>query len=216
MTGACRVGLVGEHDVGEHYFSEAPAGPDMRRQVVVRLGGRDVTVTTSGGVFSAGHVDLGTRVLLDHLPDPAPGDLLDLGCGWGPLTIEAALRAQEQAQPLDVWALDVNTRALDLTSTNAHALGLDQVRAVTVDQVPADLWFTTVWSNPPVRIGKPALHQLLLDWLPRLTDDGTAWLVVARNLGADSLHGWLTDTLDRPVDRIASAKGFRVLRVGPA
>ncbi|MCL2090673.1 MAG: class I SAM-dependent methyltransferase [Micrococcales bacterium] len=202
--------------MGEHYFSAAPTGPDTRCQVVVHLGGRDVTVTTSGGVFSAGHVDLGTRVLLDHLPDPAPGDLLDLGCGWGPLSIEAALRARDLADPLDVWALDVNTRALDLTADNARTLGLDKVRAVTAGQVPADLRFTTIWSNPPVRIGKPALHQLLRSWLSRLTDDGTAWLVVARNLGADSLHGWLTDTLDRPVDRVASAKGFRVLRVGPA
>lgn len=207
---------MGEHYFGEHYFTAAPAGPDVRRQVVVRLGGRDVTVTTSGGVFSAGHVDLGTRVLLDHLPDPAPGDLLDLGCGWGPLAIEAALRAQGLDVPLDVWALDVNTRALDLTTDNARALGLDRVRAVTADQVPAHLRFTTIWSNPPVRIGKPALHQLLRSWLPRLTDDGTAWLVVARNLGADSLHTWLAGTLDRPVDRVASAKGFRVLRVGPA
>jgi len=106
--------------------------------------------------------------------------------------------------------------SLDPTADNARALGLEKVRAVTADQVPADLRFTTIWSNPPVRIGKPALHQLLRSWLPRLTDDGTAWLVVARNLGADSLHGWLTDTLDRPVDRVASAKGFRVLRVGPA
>ncbi len=202
--------------MGEHYFSATPAGPDVRRQVVVHLGGRDVTVTTSGGVFSAGHVDLGTRVLLDHLPDPAPGDLLDLGCGWGPLTIEAALRAQRLSEPLEVWALDVNARALDLTADNASALGLDWVRAVTADQVPADLRFTTIWSNPPVRIGKPALHHLLRSWLPRLTDDGTAWLVVARNLGADSLHRWLADTLERPVDRVASAKGFRVLRVGPA
>jgi len=197
--------------VSGHYFTPEPGGADVRRQVVVRLAGRDVTVTTSGGVFSPGRVDAGTRVLLDHVDDPAPGDLLDLGCGWGPLALAAGLRAPG----VDVWALDVNSRALDLAATNARALGLERVRAVTADQVGADLRFTTIWSNPPIRIGKPALHKLLATWLGRLTDDGTAWLVVARNLGADPLHRWLAETLGRPVDRVASAKGFRVLRVTP-
>ncbi|MCL2850248.1 MAG: class I SAM-dependent methyltransferase, partial [Micrococcales bacterium] len=117
---------------------------------------------------------------------------------------------------LHVWAVDVNTRALDLAAANAGALGLDNVRAVTGDQVPDAVRFTTVWSNPPVRIGKPALHELLRSWLPRLADDGTAWLVVARNLGADPLHDWLAATFGRPVDRVGSTKGFRVLRVGPS
>jgi len=197
--------------VSEHYFAAEPGGADRRREVVVHLAGRTVTVTTSGGVFSPGRVDLGTRVLLDHVIDPAPGDLLDLGCGWGPLALAAALRAPE----VNVWALDVNTRALDLVATNARTLGLARVRAVTADQVSADQRFTTIWSNPPIRIGKAALHELLAAWLPRLTDDGTAWLVVARNLGADPLHDWLTQTSGRPVDRVASSKGFRVLRVGP-
>ncbi|MCL2454353.1 MAG: class I SAM-dependent methyltransferase [Micrococcales bacterium] len=198
--------------MSEHYFSAEPTVADERREITVRLAGRQVTVETSGGVFSPGHVDLGTRVLLDHVDEPpASGDLLDLGCGWGPLALTAALRAPG----LDVWAVDVNARALDLTTANAERLGLDHLRAVAPDQVPETVRFTTLWSNPPIRIGKPALHDLLGTWLRRLSDDGTAWLVVARNLGADSLHRWLADTLDRPVERAASAKGFRVLRVGP-
>jgi 16S rRNA G1207 methylase RsmC len=195
--------------MNQHYFSVEPDAPDRRRQVVVRLAGRDVTVETSSGVFSPGHVDLGTRVLLDHVDDPPPGTLLDLGCGWGPLALEAALRRPG----LDVWAVDVNTRALALAADNARRLELD-LHTADPDHVPEPLRFTTIWSNPPIRIGKPALHHLLTTWLGRLADDGTAWLVVARNLGADSLHHWLTD-LGHPVERVTSRQGFRVLRAGP-
>jgi len=200
-------------DVGEHYFSQTPGAPEHRRDIDVRLAGRTLTVGTAGGVFCPDHVDLGTRVLLEHVPDPpASGDLLDLGCGWGPITVELALRAPAA----QVWALDVNTRALDLVADNARRLGLETVHPVTADQIPDDLRFAQIWSNPPIRIGKPALHTLLATWLGRLTEDGTAYLVVSRNLGGDSLHRWLDSTLTRPVDRIGSAKGFRVLQVGPA
>ena len=71
---------------------------------------------------------------------------------------------------------------------------------------------TKIWSNPPIRIGKQALHDLLLTWLPRLKPDGAAYLVVGKNLGADSLTAWLTSQ-DWPARKLASAKGFRVLKV---
>jgi 16S rRNA (guanine1207-N2)-methyltransferase len=75
--------------------------------------------------------------------------------------------------------------------------------------------FTEIWSNPPIRIGKQALHDLLLTWLPRLAPGGRAVLVVGRNLGADSLHRWLEEQ-GHPTTRIGSAKGFRVLEVHAA
>ena len=112
-----------------------------------------------------------------------------------------------------VWAVDVNVRSLDLLRGNAARLGLGGVRPITPDQVPDDVRFTAIWSNPPIRVGKEALHALLERWLPLLTDDGVAHLVVQRNLGADSLQRWLTDVLGMPAARVASAKGFRVLRV---
>lgn len=194
----------------DHYFSARPAAPDERRTITVELAGRPVPVVTAGGVFSPDHVDLGTRVLLREVPDPPrAGDLLDLGCGWGPLALTLALLAPEA----HVWAVDVNERALDLVRVNASRLGLGNVTAALPDDVPADVSFTTIWSNPPIRVGKDVLHELLRRWLARLAPGGDAWLVVGRNLGADPLQRWLSDELGVVVERAASAKGFRVLRV---
>ncbi|KZX22612.1 class I SAM-dependent methyltransferase [Rathayibacter tanaceti] len=195
----------------EHYFSSTPDGDLKPRRIPVRLAGRDLEVTTAGGVFSPGHLDLGTRVLLSAVPDaPADGDLLDLGCGWGPIALALALGSPDAR----VWAVDVNQRALELVRRNCDELGISTINAVLPEDVPEDISFRTIWSNPPIRIGKEELHLLLERWLPRLEEGADAWLVVQRNLGSDSLQSWLeqafTGRLD--VERSSSAKGFRVLR----
>ena len=114
-----------------------------------------------------------------------------------------------------VTAVDVNERSLALTRDNAAALGLGTVEALRPGDVDPQRRFGTIWSNPPIRIGKDALHELLLLWLPRLAPGGTAWLVVQKNLGADSLQKWLSGALGEgfAVARATTDKGFRVLRV---
>ncbi len=202
----------------EHYFSPSPDGAADRHPLRLTLAGHDVELVSAAGVFSGDRLDLGTRVLLREVPEPPPsGDLLDLGCGWGPLTLVMA----RQAPGAMVWAVDVNSRARELTAENAARLGLDNVRVVAPEDVPDDLRFAAIWSNPPIRIGKPALHALLLQWLPRLGGGGSAHLVVQRNLGADSLQAWLTAVLGErepgmAVRRLGSAKGYRVLEVSRA
>ena len=194
----------------DHYFTAQPASPDERRLLRVRLAGRDVEVETAGGIFSPDHVDLGTRVLLDHAPEPpAEGDLLDLGCGWGPIALTLALESPDAR----VWAVDVNERALDLTRRNAERLGVTNLQAVTPDQVPEGVELAAIWSNPPIRVGKEALHAMLTRWLGRRAPGGEAHLVVSKNLGADSLQRWIAAELGVDVERTASAKGFRVLAV---
>lgn len=196
---------------GDHYFSAQPAIPDERRTLTLTLAGRDVDVVTAAGVFSSHRLDLGTRVLLRYAPPPPEsGDLLDLGCGWGPLALTMAM----QSPTARVWAVDVNQRALDLVRRNAAALGLDGVVAVTPDEVPDDVRLAGLWSNPPIRVGKPALRGMLDRWLRRLAPGAQGHLVVQRNLGADSLHAWLDAGLgpDLVTTRVGSAKGFRVLR----
>jgi 16S rRNA G1207 methylase RsmC len=196
----------------EHYFSETPGSEYRLKEITVTISGREVTLTTAGGVFSPDHIDQGTAVLLDHMAEaPAGGDILDLGCGWGPIALALASHSPKST----VWAVDVNQRSLELTASNAKRMGLSNIKCVTPDQVPADLKFSGIWSNPPIRIGKDALHELLLSWLPRLQKDAEAYLVVQKNLGADSLHRWLESELPKAFNtiRVETSKSFRVLRV---
>jgi 16S rRNA (guanine1207-N2)-methyltransferase len=197
---------------GEHYFTSRPGGDAKLHPLKVHLGGRAVQLTTAAGIFSPDHIDWGTQVLLADAPDAPPsGDLLDLGCGWGPIALTLALKSPNAT----VWAVDVNERALDLVRRNAESLGLTNVNAVLPDDVPDQVTFRAIWSNPPIRIGKAELHALLLRWLHRLDGDADAWLVVQRNLGSDSLHRWLQESLPAEFEttRSATGKGYRVLRV---
>ncbi len=203
---------------GGHYFSTAPASAAARRPLRVELAGAVRELETAGGLFSPDGLDAGTSVLLATAPPPPPsGHLVDVGCGWGALALSLALRAPGAT----VWAVDVNPRALEVTAANARRLGLDGVRAVAPEQVPAGLRVAALWSNPPIRVGKQRLHELLLGWLPRLLAGAEAHLVVQRHLGADSLQRWLEAEglpgagVRAPVERVRSARGYRVLRVGP-
>jgi 16S rRNA (guanine1207-N2)-methyltransferase len=203
---------VGSSTPPPHYFSPSPATPSRRAEVRLDLPDLSLTLTTDRGVFSAARVDPGTKVLLlTAPPPPASGHLLDLGCGYGPIALTLARRSPDAT----VWAVDVNARALDLVRSNAAVAGLTNVRAATPDEVPDDVAFAALWSNPPVRVGKAALHEVLDRWLPRLAPGGHALLVVQKHLGADSLHRWLAER-GWAVDRLASRMAYRVLDVRAA
>ncbi|CAH0184235.1 MULTISPECIES: methyltransferase [unclassified Microbacterium] len=196
----------------DHYFSATPASAENLRTIRVVLAGRDLEVTTAGGVFSPDRLDAGTAVLLANMPPlPPSGHFLDLGCGWGPISLAMAIASPHAT----IWAVDVNERALDLVRRNAEALGLTNVNAVLPDDVPDDIVFRTIRSNPPIRVGKNVLHDMLERWIPRLDERSDAWMVVQRNLGADSLQRWIAATFSPgySVYRSATGKGYRVLKV---
>jgi 16S rRNA (guanine1207-N2)-methyltransferase len=195
--------------MADHYFTETPSKPSRRVVVELRLPDMQVELLADRGVFSGSRVDPGTLTLLRQAPPPPPeGQLLDLGCGYGPVACALAKRAPGAT----VWAVDVNTRALELAADNATSLGLSNVRTVRPDEVPAEVVFDGIWSNPPVRVGKVALRELLSTWLGRLAGGASAWLVVHRHLGSDSLAEWLgSEGWD--VRREASKSGYRVLQV---
>lgn len=192
---------------GSHYFDEEPTTESAPRDVVLALPDLQLTLTTDRGVFGYDRVDVGTKLLLLDVPAPSPsGDLLDIGCGTGAIALTMARRSPAAT----VWAVDVNERARSLCRDNAERNGVTNVRVCAPDDVPTEVRFATVWSNPAIRIGKPALHAMLLRWFGQLADDGEAFLVVHKHLGSDSLQTWLT-AQGFPTDRRSSAKGYRIL-----
>jgi 16S rRNA G1207 methylase RsmC len=196
----------------DHYFSQEPSSPLKPKTIQIPVAGELVDVTTASGTFSPTQLDFGTEVLIEQMDlVPDSGNLLDLGCGWGPI----ALNLGKLRPNTKVWAVDVNTRSIELTQANAKSLGISNINAVIPDQVPADLRFSGIWSNPPIRIGKKELHELILMWLPRLETGGEAYMVVQKNLGSDSLQKWLTEELATgfEVSRYTSIKTYRVLKI---
>ena len=190
-----------------HYFDEQTDAPSMPRAVELRLPDMSVTLTTDRGVFGYDQVDAGSKLLLLKAPaPPQSGNLLDLGCGVGTIAVPLARRAPGAT----VWAVEVNERARALCEANGEANAVSNIRVAAPDDVPAGIEFDCIWSNPPIRVGKPALHELLLTWLGRLAPAGYAVLVVHKHLGADSLQRWLTEQ-GHPTERLASSSGYRIL-----
>lgn len=195
----------------EHYFTADPKAPFKRVPVRTNVWGHWLELTSGSGVFAQGRLDIGTGVLLqDSAPPEEARTLLDLGCGYGVIGLAVAIAVPSCV----VTAVDVNERAVLLANENAAELGVaDRFTAGTPDQIDPAATYDEIWSNPPIRIGKDALHELLLTWLPRLNPGGKARLVVGKNLGADSLAAWLTEQ-GYPTTKVSSAKGFRVLEAG--
>ena len=195
--------------MADHYFSADPSVAFTRQPVVAEVWGHELALTSGSGVFARGRLDPGTAVLFRETTPPTAQRYLDLGCGYGVIGLALATTVGEAV----VRGVDVNERAVLLANENAASLGVgDRFVAVTPEQVPRDEVYDEIWSNPPIRVGKQALHDLLLRWLPRLAPEGRAVLVVGKNLGADSLQRWLGEQ-GWPTQRLSSAKGFRVLEV---
>jgi 16S rRNA G1207 methylase RsmC len=200
--------------VSDHYFSADPSVPFAREPLTCDVWGQRLDLVSGSGVYSRGRLDRGTSVLFREAAPPAPGRVLDLGTGYGVIGLAVAATWRAGGVPAEegsVTGVEVNQRAVLLANENAERLGLaDRFRAVAPDDVPEDATYDEIWSNPPIRIGKQALHDLLLTWFARLLPGGRAVMVVSKNLGADSLQAWLTGEGYRTT-RVGSAKGFRVL-----
>lgn len=198
--------------MSDHYFSEVPASRSMATKLHVDFGDLAFDLFTDQGVFSARELDRGTRLLLESdLHPTSEGDLIDVGCGYGPITVALAMRHPER----HVWGVDVNSRAMELTRSNCQRLELSNVTVCSPDDVPREVLFGSIYSNPPIRVGKQALHEILSRWLARLRVDGRAFLVVHKHLGSDSLASWL-ESSGHEVQRLRSRSGFRILSVGRA
>ena len=195
----------------EHYFSADPQSQGTRREIEFHAAGHDFVVETASGTFSTSGLDKGTKILLDEFAEfPASGNVLDLGCGWGPISLAIAKHSPETT----VWALDVNRRSLELVRSNAARHGLTNINPALASEIPSEISFDGIWSNPPIRVGKAVLRELMKTWLPRLAKGGRAMLVVQKQLGADSLLAWIqAEFPELEARRYSTDKGFRILEV---
>lgn len=195
----------------EHYFSSEPTTKKNETEISFEVAGAKFDMAAASGTFSSTKLDPGTKVLLSQTSlFPKDGNVLDLGCGWGPIGIVIATLCPETK----VRAVDINQRSIEQTQANADRIGLPNFSAHLVEDLPKDVKFAAIWSNPPIRIGKVALHELLKNYLPRLEEGGKAYLVVQKNLGADSLVRWLAEEFpDHEVARVGTAKTYRVIEV---
>ena len=139
------------------------------------------------------------------MPLVSPNNVLDLGCGYGPI----AAVLEHRFPNGKVWGIDVNNRAIDLAKRNVQ-------KGSTVickpDEVPKEVTFDLIWSNPPIRIGKQNLKILLTKWLNRLSLDGSAFFVINKNLGSDSIQQWLENET-WTTSRLKSVRGYRLIEV---
>ena len=194
-------------DSQSHYFDEEPMSLSETSTVDLTLPDLTATLVTDRGVFSSSRIDPGTKYLLQNAPTPdgTVETALDLGCGYGPIARTLVHRFPKA----EIWATDVNSRARLLTEKNVGGLGVNVEHPDNIDE---SIRFDLIWSNPPIRIGKAKLYEMLEIWLQRLSDDGEAILVVQKHLGADSLAKWLA-TVRFQVDRLSSKSGYRLLKV---
>ena len=191
-----------------HYFSDNPESTSAEKQIDISLGDTEIRVFTDSGVFSPQSLDKGTAVLLSHLDLAVDqGTVMDLGSGWGPISLALALKNTS----LDVIAVEINPRAKQLLEKNAKNLAVGNIQQRELEQI-ADNSVDQIWSNPPIRIGKKQLHQLLIEAFSKLKPGSDAFLVVQKHLGSDSLAKWIEAELSMEVLRVDSHKGFRVLK----
>ena len=192
-----------------HYFNKDPKSASNLQQVDIELGGKQLRLSTDSGVFSSSGLDKGTQILLRHSEQAIEaGKILDLGAGWGPISIELAI-IRPQAE---ILAVEINNRAIELLEKNVASASLANVQNTSLANIP-DNSVDQIWSNPPIRIGKQNLHNLLIEAFAKLKDGGRAYLVVQKHLGSDSLANWIEKELGHLVERIDNSKGFRVFRV---
>lgn len=195
--------------MSDHYYSEKPTVAHHRQYIQVTMRGHTLKLMTDAGVFSKGQVDFGSRLLIEHMSFPTSAQVLDVGCGYGPIGLFAAKLADEGT----VTMVDINERAVSLARENAKLNNI-----MNVDVKTSDLYnslqgatFTTIVTNPPIRAGKRIVHQIYDDAQHHLVDGGELWVVIQKKQGAASTLQKLQQTYAQ-VDEVTKAKGYRIYK----
>jgi 16S rRNA (guanine1207-N2)-methyltransferase len=197
-------------DRWEHYFTSRPETSGDERLITARLRGDELRFWTDAGVFSRRGIDFGTRLLIETVRLPETGEILDLGCGYGPVGIACA----KAAPSCRVTMVDVNQRALRLAEKNARLNGVSaRVTILESDGLRAlsDRLFDAVLINPPIRAGKAVVYRLFAEAAEHLRPGGSLWAVIRKKQGAESAKRELAKHF-RNVTRVEQKKGYWILK----
>ena len=188
-----------------HYFMNNKNLKSEPKELKVRIKDNAFVFISDNGVFSKRGLDFGTRTLLEALPlDKISGDVLDFGCGYGPIGIFVSKTTKSC-----VDMIDINKRSLDLATKNAL------INQVEVNIYESDIYknvnkkYNYIISNPPIRVGKETLYKILFGAKKHLKESGELWIVINKDQGAKSVVKDLEKEYD--VNVAAKNKGFYII-----
>ena len=191
----------------EHYFTANPESGHEARSFRAVFAGRVLAFDTDAGVFSKQHVDPGSELLCRALPETLSGEVLDMGCGWGAMTVMTLAKCPDVVMTM----ADVNERALALAKANVEKNRM-QARAVLSDGFErVDGLFDAVITNPPIRAGKAVIYRMFEEAKAHLKPGGALYLVIRKQQGAPSALKFLK-TLYRKAEVIARDGGYWIIR----
>ncbi|GGF35335.1 hypothetical protein GCM10010954_37990 [Halobacillus andaensis] len=196
--------------MSEHYYSKTTEAKSEERSWSFALKGNEFTFTTDHAVFSKGEVDFGSKVLIDaYTPPDIQGDILDLGCGYGPIGLAIAKADLDRK----VVMVDVNERALALASKNAKQNQVENVMIKESDRFSnlEGHSFAAVLTNPPIRAGKQVVHAMFTESFTALKPNGELWVVIQKKQGAPSAKEKLEELFGN-VELVVKKKGYYILK----
>lgn len=194
-----------------HYYSQQPEAESNRKSWAFTLRGNSFHFQSDRGVFSKNEVDFGSRLLIETFTIPdQKGDLLDVGCGYGPIGISLA----KEFKDLTVDMIDVNERAVELAKVNAEANGVKNVRIIAsnlFENVDPSKKYAAVLTNPPIRAGKKVVHEIFEKSFESLLPGGELWIVIQKKQGAPSAIAKLNEMF-KEVVTVKKDKGYFIIR----
>lgn len=196
--------------MSDHYYTSNPGTPHQRKLLLVAVGDQNLTLNSDAGVFSKNSLDYGSKVLIEAMDIAQEDEVLDVGCGYGPIGLIAAKKAKQG----HVTMVDVNSRAVELAKENATLNKISNVTILESDLFSAlkeEQRFDVVLTNPPIRAGKVVVHAIFEGAFDRLKDGGSLWVVIQKKQGAPSAKAKL-ESLFNSVEEITKDKGYRIFK----
>lgn len=193
----------------EHYFSKKPQSKSMPKVWSYEIEGASYKFTSDVGVFSKNEIDFGTSLLIKNFKKPPiKGDILDLGCGYGPIGITVASRYKDRK----IVMADINERAVMLSKENIALNHIKNAEVMQSDRFSnlQEQSFAAILTNPPIRAGKKVIYQMFEESKEALLKNGELWIVIQKKQGAESTMEKL-ESLFGNVERVKRSKGYFIL-----